>query len=424
MSTPLAAVSGRLRWPLGLLAIAVVCAARVAAQPGADDLRERIERRFDVLVARDAISLRPRSDSTTVRWMEVTDEAITVNGEPVTGQELRSLLGDDADLILQLSYLDDDDRRDLFEDQDQPDPSGRSRVGGRVHVGRTITVERDEVVTRDVVAIGGSVRVFGEVRGSVVSIGGGIELGPNAVVGDDLVIIGTGELRADPTARIAGEVHEVRLGGININDWTDWQARRGRGSLWPARFGPALAFASTMGRLAILSLFALVVVLLGRDYVERIGRQAADAPLKAGAVGVLAQLLFVPLLVITIVVLVITIIGIPLLVLIPFVLLGLAVVGLVGFTAVALRIGRLFGNRVGWTAAGPYALTLIGIVVVLSPMLVARLVGLAGGGVFPMTFGLGLIGAIAEYLVWTVGFGAVALARFSGQRHASTVAAG
>jgi hypothetical protein len=30
-----------------------------------------------------------------------------------------------------------------------------------------------------------------------------------------------------------------------------------------------------------------------------------------------------------------------------------------------------------------------------------------------MTFGLGFIGFLVEYLAWTVGFGAVALARFN-----------
>ena len=31
----------------------------------------------------------------------------------------------------------------------------------------------------------------------------------------------------------------------------------------------------------------------------------------------------------------------------------------------------------------------------------------------PFSFGLGLIGALIEYLAWTVGFGSVALARFN-----------
>ena len=98
-------------------------------------------------------------------------------------------------------------------------------------------------------------------------------------------------------------------------------------------------------------------------------------PLKAGAIGLLAQLLFLPVLVITIVVLVITIIGIPLLLLIPFVILGLAIVGLVGFTGVGVsRWARCYRSRFGWPTDNPYTTTIVGIVLVLSPLLLARLV--------------------------------------------------
>jgi len=119
-------------------------------------------------------------------------------------------------------------------------------------------------------------------------------------------------------------------------------------------------------------------VLVGREHVERAGARAAAEPIKAGVVGLLAQLLFVPLLVITILVLVVTIIGIPLLVLIPFVLLALAAIGLVGFTAVAFSLGRLVSRRFDWSDRNPYVTVVTGIVLLISPVLIARLIGLAG----------------------------------------------
>ncbi|HKA02063.1 MAG TPA: hypothetical protein VKE70_36380, partial [Candidatus Solibacter sp.] len=129
--------------------------------------------------------------------------------------------------------------------------------------------------------------------------------------------------------------------------------------------------------------------------------------------GVLAQLLFIPLLVATIVVLVVTIIGIPLLVLIPFAILGLAVIALVGFTAVAYHLGRLVNQRFVWTLHNPYMTVTTGIVLLISPVLIARLLGLANWLMFPITGALVFVGVIVEYLAWTVGFGAVALLRFS-----------
>ena len=142
--------------------------------------------------------------------------------------------------------------------------------------------------------------------------------------------------------------------------------------------------------------------------MERISARAAAEPLKAGLIGLLAQILFLPLLIATTVVLVVTIIGIPLLLLMPFLILGFCVVALIGFAGVAHHVGRLFVAKVGWTT-GPYATMLAGILVIVSPLLLARFAGL----VLPTTFGLGLIGLLVEYLAWTVGFGAVALTRFS-----------
>ena len=54
-------------------------------------------------------------------------------------------------------------------------------------------------------------------------------------------------------------------------------------------------------RLAVLCILASIVLLFGREHVERIGLRAASEPLKAGAVGLLIQLLFFPVLIVTIV---------------------------------------------------------------------------------------------------------------------------
>ena len=106
------------------------------------------------------------------------------------------------------------------------------------------------------------------------------------------------------------------------------------------------------------------------------------------------------------------IIGIPLLVLIPFAILALALFFVVGFTAVASYVGRLVSDRLGSSRPNPYLTAILGIVVVMSPILLGRIVGLGDGLVFPITAVLLLIGFAVEYLAWTVGFGAVALNRF------------
>lgn len=436
---------------LTLLTTVAAAGDRPTAQtrpPDMATLRSSIERRFDVLPLRDGVALRPKDTSRRVRSVEVAGGLIAIDGQPVTGIELREKLGTaDANLVLELSYLSEDDRRLMFSSASAPasgalpTPELRDvprveppridfprierrnrgrRDGGYVQIGRSITIREDEIVDGDVVAVGGSVSVDGEVRGDVVSVGGSVTLGPKASVSNNVVAVG-GHLSRDPGSRIGGRIQEVGFGSIDFGNFR--RSANPLWLLWGSMVGAAFALVFTLTRLAILCLLAALVVLFGRGYVERTGDRAATDPVKAGAIGLLAQLLFLPVLIITIVVLVMTIIGIPLLLLIPFLILGLAIVGLVGFTGVAYRLGGGVMARFGWPADNPYLTTIAGIVVVLSPLLVARVVGLAGVVMVPFTFGLGLIGMLLEYLVWTVGFGAVALMRFSRPPATTTTAA-
>jgi hypothetical protein len=417
-------------------AIAVLCTLPMARggvasaqpEPGQQDpLRRQIERRFEVIPLRDGLALRPRDDSRGVRSIQLTDGSIDLDGVPATGAELRDKLGPDADLVLRLSYLDAEARRRLFESvavtperapeapHAAPDRVRRSRRDGndRVRFGGSVTVNQDEIVEGDVVAIGGSVRVDGQVTGNAVAIGGSLALGPKADVEGDAVIIG-GVLSRDPGARIGGKVVDVGAGDFDFGGFRWGGAPFGR--LFVPFSGAALgllAMMSTLARVAVLCVLASLVLLVGREYVERVGARAVAEPVKAGVIGLLAQLLFIPLLVITILVLVVKIIGIPLLVLIPFAMLALAVIGLVGFTAVASYLGRLINRRFDWSGDNPYLTVIIGIVLVVSPVLIARLIGLAGILVFPITGTLAFLGFLLEYAAWTIGFGAVALLRFA-----------
>jgi len=414
-----------------LLATAVAAGDQLVAQRDQSDLatlRASIERRFEVLPIRDGVVFKPRSSSSGVQSIEVTNDLIAIDSQPVTGPELRQKLGaDDADLVRQFSYLTRDQQRDLFSaSRDSstpnvlpplppppPEPLPRlerrnrgRRDGDRVQFGSSVHIREDEVVDGDVVAIGGAVTIDGEVRGDVVAVGGGATLGPKANVANNVVVVG-GPLNRDPGSRIGGRVQTVGVGSMNFGDWR-WTANP-LWLFWGSMVGAAFALVFTLTRLAILCLLAALVVLFGRSYMERTADRVATETVKAGAIGLLSQLLFLPVLVITIVVLVMTIIGIPLLLLLPFAFLGLGIVAVIGFTAVGYRLGTLLMARLGRPADNPYITTIAGIVLVLSPLLVARLIGL----IVPFTFGLGLIGKLLEYVAWTVGFGAVALTRFS-----------
>jgi len=267
------------------------------------------------------------------------------------------------------------------------------------------------------VAIGGPVKVDGEVQGDVVAVGGSVTLGPTAVVEGDVTVVG-GPLHRDPGAQVRGKAQEVSLGGIDFGQWT-WRRNPVR-QWWRSALGSAFAFVGTLVRVAVLCLFTALVVLFGRDYMEGAGTMAAASSLKAGAVGLLAQVLFLPLLVITCVVLVMTIVGIPLLLLLPFVILGIAVLALVGFTGVAYRVGTIASHRLGLADQNPYAVTVIGVLIVMLPVILSRLASLGGGVLFPLAVTLGIAGFVVEYLAWTIGFGAIALMRFRGRNDSRT----
>jgi hypothetical protein len=430
---------------LALGAAVVVGVDPLAAQRDQSDtaaLRANIERRFEVLRIADGVVLKPRDSSRGAQSIEVTNNLIAIDGQPATGPELVQKLGSaDADLVRQLSYLTREQQRDLFSSSrgtttpevlppaapppPEPPPLPRferrnrgRRNGDRVQFGSSIHIREGEVVDGDVVAIGGAVTIDGEVRGDVVAVGGGMTLGPKASISDNVVVVG-GPLNRDPGARVGGRVQTVGVGSMNFGDWR-WTANP-LWLFWGSMVGAAFALVFTLTRLAILCLLAALVVLFGRSYMERTADHAATETVKAGAIGLLAQLLFIPVLVITIVILVMTIIGIPLLLLLPFVFLGLGIVGVIGFTAVGYRLGGLLLARLGWSAENPYTTTIAGIVLVMSPLILARLLGLIGVVMVPFTFGLGLIGMLLEYVAWTVGFGAVALTRF-GRQSVTTVA--
>jgi hypothetical protein len=451
-----------------LLALSAAGNANLFAQAPTgqrDTLRRQIERRFDVLPLRDGgLALHPRNGDRRVRSIEISESSIDIDGAPATGAELRRKLGADADAVLQLSYLDRAERQRLFAPDASsatptapqaeavpgtppastpnqpaesptsvaPGDSGRQdgrpgdfmrrrpRRGGsendRVRFGGNIVVEEGEVINGDVVAIGGSVRIDGEVTGNAVAIGGPLTAGPHANLLGDAVAIG-GPFTRDPGARIGGKI--VDMSGVNgfPFDPRNWN-RFGRFLPFGATpfFGAAagvLALMGTLMRVFVLSVLTCIVLFVGRGYVERVGARAAAEPLKSGAIGFLAQLLFLPVLVLTVVVLAITIIGIPLLLLVPFAILALAVVGVVGFTAVVYNVGRLANARFSWSNDNPYVTAVTGILLLISPLMLARLLGLADWLLFPITGALTFLGLLVEYLAWTVGFGAVALLRFN-----------
>jgi hypothetical protein len=393
-------------------------------RPDAAELGARLRERYEIVVLQGGIGLVPRQRDASFRLIEIRNGAVTINGDEQTGRQLRERLGADAELVLQASYLDADGQRQLAAttpslpdiapppppqpDVPSPSPSPSRvvrRTGEIVRVGGNVQVARDELVQDEVIVVFGSATIDGEVEGEVTVVMGSLTLGPEAIVHGEVNVIG-GRLNRSPTARIDGDVHNVGFGGRGVvfNNGSFRDAMR-NAFVW--RVG---GLAATLLRVTLLMLLALAVVAFGPRVVERIADRTAADPVRAGLVGICAELLFFPVVIVTIVVLAVSIIGIPLLVLVPFGIVFALVVLLVGFTGVAYHVGRLLNARFGWGERGAYASVALGVIVIAALTVLARSASLVGGGVFG--FPLVAIGLLVEYAAWTVGFGAAILAWF------------
>ena len=417
------------RWIAILLTIGLAATVLNASTQLSPDeqrsLRTRIEDRFEVVPLGEGVGLRPRSPMRDVRLIEVSDGIVAINGNPVSGRELRERLGSDADLILRISYLDADTRRALVarpgdtERQERPAveadssraaperPSRRVRArGDRVRVFGNVTVPEDEEISGQVVAVLGSVRIDGEVRDQVVAVLGSVTLGPKAVVRGDIVSVG-GHVRRAEGARTEGAVTEVALTdpglNINVSPWLDgWGPVRLFG--W---FSPLPRLIGSVFHFLLFALLGSIAFVVARTVVEGSAQRTADDPIKSTLVGLLAELLFVPVMILTTIVLAISIVGIPLLLLLPFAVLALMVLALVGFSGTACAIGRWARRRLGLGGQPGFVDVSLGVLVILLPLLVGRVIALAGWPVTPFAYLLIGAGFAVEVLAWACGFGAV-----------------
>ena len=399
-----------------------------------------------MLPVRGGVVLTPKADS-AVKTIEIRDGVIALDGDPATGAELREKLEADAELrAAGLVFCPPTCWRSGVGKGAQ---GARVREGARVRKVRKVPKVRsvlpprcpkppsllsrlqcprhrkirtgagapractsaatswfaeDELVTDPVVAIGGSVTVLGKVNDDVVAVGGSVHLGPKAVVRGDVTSVG-GRIDQSPGATINGGIHEVRIGPPHVHfnpagffgPLAAWNPFTG----WFKLFG-------TLLRLGLVMLLAMLVALVAARPVERIGLRALQEPWLSGFTGLLAQLLFVPVLVLTVVILAVSLIGIPLLVLVPFGVIAFLLAVLIGFTGVALRLGR-------W-AVGPdrpmFVAMAVGIVLVAVVTLVARVLALVPAPLWPITWMIGVLGFLVEYVAWSVGLGAALLSRF------------
>ena len=198
-------------------------------------------------------------------------------------------------------------------------------------------------------------------------------------------------------------------GGVNYVSFGDRSRRNFR---WfpSVRFGEvgrSLSLAGTIARVSLLVILMAGMLIVARAPVARVGRAALAEPLRALVIGLAAEIFFVPLLVAASIGLAITLIGIPFIaILVPIAIVMLVFAFVLGFTALACRIGEWIEDRFGWQPGNAFVATAIGFIVLLTPTVLARFLNVASDNVWPLTWGLVAIGLTVEFVAWTIGLGA------------------
>ncbi len=478
------------RWRVAVCSALVLAALVSATAARAQDesietLLAGISDDFRVLVLRDTVVLEPLAGEGEVSTIELNGGEIFLDGVAVSGDELEARLGDSSSSVRALAELEMAELRALLDgdaeqseqsEQGTTEPesgadaeeleeaerserrersrSRRERADNRVVVASSLIVEEDEVsrdavvfggrlevrgrVIGDAAVIGGSAEISGEIGGDLAVIGGSVELEDGAEVQGDVVSVGGSVDRADG-AEVLGQVVQVPFdAGISFGSWDwDWDSDDETDQTHSFRirkpwaqhspFGHALEVGWSLLALGLFALLACLVLLLARNPVERVGAKAVAEPWKSGLVGLLAQILFVPLLVMVCLILLISVIGIPLLILVPFFVLGVVLAAFLGYTAVAYRLGNWLEERFGWSLGSPYLVLLLGIGLLHIWSLIAEVLDFGWGPLSFFAAMFALFGCLLGYLAWTVGLGAAILSRFGtrpGGEPAAALAAG
>jgi hypothetical protein len=267
------------------------------------------------------------------------------------------------------------------------------RAHNRVAFG-DVTVDEGEDV-RSVVALGGSVNLLdGSHAHEVVALGGSVDLGKAAQVDRDVVAIG-GDITVGPAAHVGrnaetyGGAVEVQESGsvagtISPHPGYDFGSKSSDGE--DKEISPAAEAAWTVSwgifELLCLVAFGSLMLSVFPRQLDAVVDSLAHHPWSCALTGLLGLILLAPLTVMMI----LTLIGI---LFIPILYVGVFFAGAVGYTAVALFIGRhlpIHLGDYGRLALGALIVTLLNMVPI--------------------------VGTFAWWLGWLLAFGAVLRTRF------------
>jgi hypothetical protein len=268
-------------------------------------------------------------------------------------------------------------------------------MGGTVDVNGTVdgdvavlggNLDITGVIEGDAAVFGGNIKNRGTIDGELHVIGGTVYLDSASVVTGDISMVG-GTVERHENAEVFGKVESVEIKALE-----KILPRISRAFRLPRMLPGAAAFprAVFIGMLVVLYLFNILVALIFPNAVDRVKGKIEQSIWSSVGLGIVMQLLFVPL----IVLFAVSIIGIPLIILLP---LAVFLATLFGFSALSIAAGQRVGKGFNWKVDSQLGRLSLGWLAIMLIPIVLILVG-------PPVF---VIGFVVVYIALTTGLGGV-----------------
>lgn len=328
----------------------------------------------------------------------VSRDLVIVNGDTINLDDLKESLHRVGEIDITIVG-------DIDDLQDVGITKKRSEI---VRFGGDVRIEEDEKVTGAVVVFGGSATIAGVVNDDVVVLGGDLIIEETADIKGSAVCMG-GDIIRMPGSRIGEQ--EIYLEsipfGVAVGPVLGYTHRIGH--FWQ----PGFSILAGLVCIGLILLFGAGAIFFFPRPIDRISATIETSPVKSGFVGLLGEILLLPLLLVVSIILCISIIGIPFLFLvIPLAILGVIAAFFFGYVSAGVFIGRKIGGRANMSLDSTYRVMVIGIFAILAFDILSGVVGLTGDALWPVQALFGFIGGVVFFLALTVGFGAVIMSKF------------
>jgi hypothetical protein len=278
--------------------------------------------------------------------------------------------------------------------------SGEVLDGNLIVFGGNVELQSGSTVDGDVVAFGGTINADGLITGTVVGLGGPVNIGGTAVVEGEVVSAGS-PINQSPGAVIEGDMVDLAQGPFmfdlpgGVQTWPNNMQWSGTDWGW----NPWLRVGQFVLWLIVGAVVATLTLLFVPDLTERVAYTAFRNPLPSLGIGLLAGLVFVPLIFILTFVMIIMVFTICLLPILLVVAIFAAVVAWAfGLIALGYEIGARLSEGLDQDWAPPLSAG-IGTFLLLLVVNGLEVVIPCVGWVFPVLAG-------------SLGLGAVLLSRF------------